>query len=373
MKVLIITNYLGNRGGLGRYSREVAMEMRKQNITVKVLSEAKKPSEDFEHAVLKPVFKQTKIRQIIHIISNSLQVRRASRNFNIIHAHDGWPYAIYGYLAVLGTKKKLFVTGIGSYTIAPLHESGLKKWFLTKSLLRAVKVMCISDYICDLLNQALPHVNSNVVFMGTTKLSRLSTLEMNNYKKEHTVNDQYPIILSVGDIKNRKGQLDTLKALHLIKKDHPNFLYVLIGEDGDTPYRNAILDFAEKNDLQNNIRIISHMYDDKVLSFYYEICTLFALNSNNSKGHFEGFGLVFLEAAQFGKLSVGSSGCGIESAIKDNYTGYLSKQGDHEDIARQIKKIIEKKGNAHPSNAKKFYTGFSWKKTVENYLKEYRD
>jgi len=370
MKVLIITNYLGNLGGLGRYSSEVVKALGNFPVDMVVVTEAPKPSHIFEQNLLKPVFNKSKITTVKNFISNTFAVRRLAKDCDVVHAHDGWPYGVYGWFATFGTNKKLFITGIGTYTIAPLREK-IKGYFLRLAYRKSKSIFCISDFVLNRLLMLLPGVRAKTVFMGTTKLPQISSIKSERIKEEYNLTTQRPIILTVGDIKHRKGQLDTLKSLQLIKSKYPNFLYVMVGDDADKYYLQEIKSYAKKENLEKNILIISQMYDDEVLSFFYSACDLFALNSNSENDHFEGFGLVLLEAAQFGKPVVGSSDCGIESALSNGKNGYLTRQGDHEDISKKITDILENHKEEFGKNSLDFFQRFSWNKTVETYYKSY--
>lgn len=370
MKLLIITNYLGNKGGLGRYSSEITKAIMDFPLEVKVLSEAKSTDIKYEFNLLKPVFYLPKWKMAINLIKNLFITRRMAKDFDIIHAHDGWPYAIYALFAVMGTKKKLFITGIGTYGVLPLKK-GIRGYLLKKSYMKAKSIFCISDYVKDRISKYCPKANLRTVFMGTTKLPEISDELRSQYFKEYNLKDRFPIILTVGDIKRRKGQLDTLLSLNLIKNKYPNFYYIMVGASDDTYYINQMNDAIEKNSLKDNVRIISNMYDDKILSFFYSSCNIFMLNSNNDHDHFEGFGLVLLEAAQFGKPVIGSRGCGIESALKDCYNGLLANQGDHVDISNKIISILEGDLSGFSENSRDFYKKFSWDITAREYYKDY--
>jgi glycosyltransferase involved in cell wall biosynthesis len=349
MKVLILTNYLGNRGGLGRYSHEVVKALSIFPIEMKVLT---------ENDILLPTFRQKKFIVIKNIIINIWRTWKSARKFDVIHAHDGWPYALYAYFSVIGTSKKLFITGIGTYTVAPLQR-GLRGFIMKTVYRRAQAIFCISDYVKNKILEKVPEAYAITVFMGTTALPEVES-----------VGDTYPIILTVGDIKHRKGQLDTLKSLNLLKEKYSKFKYIMVGDDADVYYINLIKEFALDNNLLQNIQIISRMYDDKTLASYYSMCNIFMLNSNNDGEHFEGFGLALLEAAQFGKPVIGSRGCGIESALENCYNGFLTDQGNHSDIARRIEDVMGQKDTLG-SHSREFYKRFSWKKTIQEYLKHY--
>ena len=122
MKLLIITNYLGNKGGLGRYSSEVVKVTEQLPIEFGIATESKSPSSVREECILKPVFNRSKIKIVFNILSNLIALRRKARGYDIIHAHDGWPYGFYAYFAIIGTRKKLFITGVGTYSVAPLKK-----------------------------------------------------------------------------------------------------------------------------------------------------------------------------------------------------------------------------------------------------------
>ncbi len=372
MKILVITTYLGNKGGLGRYSHEMVKALRSENIQVGVLCENNhKPLYDEKNTLIS-VLRLTGFRKLYAFVRNVILCRIESSSYDAIQACDGWPYAVYGFLSIIGTSKQLFITGIGTYTVAPLSESGIKGWIIRKAYKRAAGIFCISDYVRDRIKQYMPDAKAETILMGTTELPVISKEQIAAYRTQFDMDKFGPVILSVGDIKDRKGQLDTLKALSLLKDKYPNFLYVLLGSTDDTVYPEKIKKFAEENNLEKNLKIISGMYDDFVLSFYYQVCDVFALNSTNDGNHFEGFGLVFLEAAQFGKPAVGSRGCGIESAICDGYSGYLTNQGDAKDIAEKIEFILTDKNQKISQNAYLFYKEFSWKKTAKAYISQYR-
>lgn len=361
MKVLVITSYLGNKGGLGRYSSQVVKALKMLPIEVVTVTEAD---------LLKKVFGKNKLTTLFNLVVNALKVRKLARDVDVIHAHDGWPYALYGYYAALGTSKKLFITGVGTYSVLPLKDK-VRGSLLVRAYNRAHQIFCISDYVKNRIDELCRDARTSTVFMGATPLPKITDNQKRNYESEYNLHGLSPLFLTVGDIKIRKGQLDTLKALSKLKDSYPNFVYVMIGSAGDRYYIDQIISFAREQGLEKNIKIISDVYDDSVLSFFYDRCDIFMLNSNNDNDHFEGFGLVLLEAAQFGKPVIGSKGCGIESAIQNCYNGYLTEQGNHDEIYSRVLDILEKDKNLFSKNSLNFYKNFSWEKTAQSYYEHY--
>jgi glycosyltransferase involved in cell wall biosynthesis len=364
MKVLIITASLNERSGWGRYSSAIVKELTSDDVDVSVCAEdAGDPS--FVVGKLEPGHSP------ISFFRNIRMVRRAAYGVDLVHALDGWPYGIYGWCAVLGTRRKLFISGIGTYSVAALYTRA-KGALLRRAYARARYVFCISDYTKRQIAKAgIQEEKLIVVHMGVSSLPVLSQKEYGSYRKTYGIVDSSrPVVLTVGSIKDRKGQFDTLKAIELLKQKHPNILYIALGSV-DEGYVSDMKRYASAHDLNANMRIVTGA-DDRALSFFYSRCDIFALNSNTDEvhHHFEGFGLVVVEAYQFGKPAVGSKDSGIEDAIQDGITGFLTKQGDPADIAAKIERILEKY-DIYSRNAKMRHADFTWRKTVEAYTHWY--
>ena len=211
------------------------------------------------------------------------------------------------------------------------------------------------------------------VHMGTSPFPALSSDELASLEKQYDIPvTATPIILTVGAIKERKGQLVTLRATEILRRGHPKILYIVAGMD-DAAYLSEMERFIEAHDMQKNVRFV-HDANDQALAYLYSACDVFALNSNTDEiqHHFEGFGLVIIEAAQFGKPAVGSHGSGIEDAIQDGKTGFLTRQGDATDVAEKIGRILERYA-FFSGNAKLFHAAFNWSQMVSTYIKYYKE
>jgi len=361
MKILIITNNLKPNSGWGRYSLGVINELLRRDLNISVMVEH--PS----GATYESVFPPTD--SIWSLVSNIMKIRSHARDCDVVHAFDGWPYAVLGYFAVLGTSKSLFVNAIGTYSVAPLRDH-LKGFLLRRAYAKAQRIFAISAYVKDRIVELTGLASIQVVLQGLSPLPAVTRDEVNRFKAEEDLSGKYPILLTVGEIKERKGQLDTLKAAALIKEKYPQTLYIMIASDGDSGYVEKIRAYATSNGLGGNFQIRSDVREDATLSRFYAACDVFLLNSNNDGRHLEGFGLVILEANQFGKPAVGSRGCGIEDAIRAGFSGFLSDPGNPQDIAAQIFKIIEKK-MIKEDDVRDWSSRFTWKKTVDQYVAFY--
>ncbi len=351
--------------GWGRYAHAVGRELTKQGIEYTLLAEMPDP----EHPERPYLLKRTKFS----LFRNILTVRRAVKNVDIVHAFDIWPYGIYGFFAVLGSKKKLFMTGVATYSIAPARK-GLKWFLMWLASKKARAIFSVSAYTKSRIYKRMPTDNNVVVYWGASSIPTITPEKVAEYRIKYNIHDtKTPILLTVGEIKHRKGQFDVVRAIPELKKQYPNILYCIVGSDKKyLEYTDAIREYAKQEGIEANVKVITDAKTDESLAFFYTIANIFLLTSNNEGDHFEGFGLVFLEAEQFGKPVIGTLGCGVEEAQQPGYNGYLVRQSDPKDIAEKVEKTVSGNKELLGEHSKDFASRFTWEKTVKEYIKHYR-
>lgn len=371
MNVLVISASLNEHSGWGRHTRAIVDELRAQGAEVVVCSE------DMQSNVPYPVFPLESLSSRFSawsFLKNIWRIRMVAKSASVVHALDGWPLGVYGWCAVLGRRTPFFINGVGTYSVAPLYAWG-KKWLMQRAYRRAQKIFCISSYTLNQMAQAgVPEEKMLVVHFGTPTLAVPNDSQIQTYRAKYGLQQKhYPIILTVGAIKDRKGQFETLQAIGRLKRQYPDILYIVAGAIHQPSYVSQMASYAKENRLTDNLLFITDA-DDRTISFLYSICSVFALNSNTDvhNHHFEGFGAVITEAYQFGVPAVGSRDSGIEDSIQDGSTGYLTRQGDAEDIARKIDQVLQNR-NVFSEQARRFSESFSWKKTIETYMQYYRN
>ena len=345
MKVLYITANFDTHTGWGRYSSAVIEEARRVGIEASVLTNLELP----------------KAKTLYQFITNCLCARKEAKNVDIVHALDTWPFGIYAYFAVFGTKKKLFVNAVGTYSVAPLDD------FLKRSLIKFVyrrsqKVLAISNYVANLVCEKIQTDKLQTVYLGLTPLPEPSTSDL-AWAREKIGNGK-PVLLTVGTVEARKGQSDVAEAVQILTKEYTDIVYIMASVNADRAYLESIA----KN---KNVKYISDADTDGKIAALYTLSDIFVLASKRLGGHLEGFGLVALEAASFGKPVVAGSDSGVVEAINPNHTGYVATSGDPNHIAHCIEKITQKSPQTFATTSLEWAKNFTWQKTFAEYHKYY--
>jgi len=359
MTICFLTKTLDIKSGYGRCSFEIVSRLaQEKDIQVVVLTEE---SSDlpFERAILRKVSKNP-----FSLLLNILKVRPYLKQADILHALDGYPYGIIAWLANFGLKKKLIVSVLGSYSVAPLN-SKLKGFLLRGAYQKAEKILCISSFTQKQILKKINLPNSQVIHLGVDfdKFQRETPVEKSKEK----------IILSIGALKRRKGYHISIPAVGLVKKKHPHLKYYIVGDQGIKGYFQELERLVKENNLENNVVFLEKISDEQLIQLYHQT-DLFLLTPVNIGDHFEGFGLVYLEANACAKPVIGTYNCGAEDIVRDGFNGCLVPQNDIQATAQTILKILDNPSLAQElgQNGRKLAQEMSWERTIENYLAIYQ-
>ena len=97
---------------------------------------------------------------------------------------------------------------------------------------------------------------------------------------------------------------------------------------------------------------------------------IFVMPSIIHKTSVEGFGISYVEAAQYSIPSLGGKDGGASDAIKHNKTGIICDGNNLEDIYSSLNSMIDNKKYIElGKNAKEFVSKFQWQRIIEDYKK----
>jgi glycosyltransferase involved in cell wall biosynthesis len=178
--------------------------------------------------------------------------------------------------------------------------------------------------------------------------------------------------LAVGAVKRRKGAHLIVEALARLSDKFPDAKLYVAGDMRDTKYVDEVKAKVTSLGLGGRVVWLGQI-DDAELERYYDRVRGLVMPSLNHGLHFEGFGLVHLEANALGVPAIGSRECGNEDAIKDDYSGFLVEQNNVEHLSAAMARLLgpTDEWDRMSKNAVEFARAMSWDRTADAYAKLY--
>jgi phosphatidylinositol alpha-1,6-mannosyltransferase len=279
---------------------------------------------------------------------------------DLVHALEAYPTGLIGNWLAKRAGCPQVITAHGTYAIL-WHHHWLDRW-LYRGLLQRVDGICpVSEGTATLMSKYFP---------SDIKPSRMTPiLNGNDYhaKVAYQVASLRtfpadPILLTVGDIKARKGQMTSLKAFARLKDQFPRARYWFVGHYKENEYFLQMRQFIDRYNL-SDVEFFGQVSQQKLDELYRQ-ASLFVLASHGedkTKGlHVEGFGLVFLEAGAYGLPVIGTRTGGIPDAVREGETGLLVEPDDVDALAQAMLQLAEQ-----PELSKKMgLTNRRWSETL---------
>ena len=317
MKIGYLTHDMDPKAGWGRYASDLVMGIKKSGHEAVILKER---DDGFDGI---PVLKRG-----AGMFLSAIKVRKYFKDCDIVHAFDVYPYGIIAWLANMFLNKKLMITALGTYSVAPLYNPKTR-WLSGTAFKSAEAVIAISNFTRGELLKREELRNVFVINPG---------INFQNFHKTRQESSEN-FILSVGALKFRKGYHISIPAFALAKKQQPNLKYKIVGDRKDSNYFASLAKIAKDHGVETSVEFLENIPDEQ-LNDLYSRADVFVLTSVNNSHHFEGYGLVFLEAAAAGLPVIGTRGNGIEDAVWDGYNGILVSQNNIQGTADAIISIL---------------------------------
>ena len=174
-----------------------------------------------------------------------------------------------------------------------------------------------------------------------------------------------PKLITISRLDKRKSHRNILMTVKNLLPKFPTLKYVSIG-DGDE--RKNLENLKKELGLENTVELILSATEQEKVGLL-EKSDVYVMPSVIYKKSVEGFGISYIEAASYGKPSIGGIYGGEGDAIKSGKTGYLCNGNDLNAIYENFLKILTKeKYKELGENALEFSKEFSWEKIVKKYI-----
>ena len=330
MKIMIISNGKGGNGGWFRYSDTMADELEYNGHTICYASGLRSPLTYITNPFA------------VWLDSKKLKNQIQKQKPDIIHFTIE-PYAMM--LPRLGDAiaKKSVLTIHGSYGIR-IFQGAINKKRACHMLRIIGRCITVSNYTKNRITQEIKIQAGQAL---STIFSNKTTTILNGIvlpPKISIPSNNKKVILCIGEIKPRKGILESLNALHLYhKKYSKNFIFIIIGKyDAHSEYYQKIQTAIHNMDLEKHVSIKGEISEEK-LRTYLKKADLYLMPAKTTPDTFEGFGLVYMEAASYGIPCIGTNDSGAAEAIKDGVSGYTCNPNDTEAIVYAMENILFQK------------------------------
>ena len=145
-------------------------------------------------------------------------------------------------------------------------------------------------------------------------------------------------IFSLGRLVPRKGFDLALRAVAAVAREFPDLSYVIAG---DGPERQRLESLANDLGLTGRVHFLGNV-DELTKWAAYDACDLFVMPNRLLGGHdWEGFGIVFLEAALSGRPSIAGRTGGASDAVVDEVTGLLVDPESVTELPHALRRLLK--------------------------------
>ena len=175
-----------------------------------------------------------------------------------------------------------------------------------------------------------------------------------------------PRLITVSRFDKRKNHEKIVMAIRNLKQIYPDIVYICVGYGEE---EENIKMLVKELDLEAQVMFFKDISND-LKNALVSKSNIFVMPSIIHKKSVEGFGIAYVEAAQYGIPSIGGKDGGAADAIDHGKTGVICDGNNLDDIYSSINSLLENKKYLElGKNAKEFVNKFQWSKIIEEYKK----
>lgn len=167
----------------------------------------------------------------------------------------------------------------------------------------------------------------NGVGLDTQKFY-IENFDKKNYREKLGLNEEDFVILSVGELSDRKNHIIGIKAIQELKNEHPeiSFKYLIVGNGVNLE---KYQEYIKQNNLENNVKLLGRRSDIVELNMISDIFLFPSLQ--------EGLPVALMEAIAGGKSIVCSNIRGNEDLIENGKNGFIYNNPNINELKEKIK------------------------------------
>ncbi|MBD1163122.1 glycosyltransferase family 4 protein [Pelagibacterales bacterium SAG-MED11] len=264
-------------------------------------------------------------------------------------------------LELIKTDKKKYCLIHGKEINHPKGSSLNKR--LIKVLNNVEKVIANSEYTKNLAIDN--NVNKDKVIVINPGVGIVEELNKKSLEKvESLLKIKTPRLITVSRFDKRKNHEKIIMALRNLKQQYPDIVYICIGY-GDE--EENLKKLVQELDLGSQVMFFKDISNDLKNALIAK-SNIFVMPSIIHKTSVEGFGIAYVEAAQFGIPSLGGKDGGAADAIEHEKTGLICDGNNLDAVYSSINSMLEnKKYLEYGKIAKDTVSKFYWPNIIEKY------
>ena len=257
-------------------------------------------------------------------------VRRLSAPETIVHCGRGLPEGLSALMS-----RRRFVCWTHGEELGYVSTSRELSWLLPRVYKRAGAVLANSHNSARLLaSWGVSEDAITVVHPGVDPDRFRPDADPGDWRRRFAPGGEV-LLLSVGRLQRRKGHDLMLSALSRWRDTDPPVRYLIAG-DGD--HRSALEQQARASSIGDRVTFVGAV-GDEALPGLYAAADVFVMPNRTDGVDFEGFGIVFLEAAAAGLPCIAGNSGGAPEAIDDGRTGFLVSGTDADELLRTLHQL----------------------------------
>jgi len=222
-----------------------------------------------------------------------------------------------------------------------------------------------SKYTKDLaINCGVNSDKIKVINPGIDSVKEIDKKMLN--EAEMLLKNKNPRLVTVSRLDKRKNHEKIIMALRNLKQIYPNIIYTCIGHGKE---EENIKTLVKELNLDQQFLFFKGISQD-LKNALVSKSNLFVMPSIIYKKSVEGFGIAFVEAAQYGISSIGGKDGGASDAIEDGKSGKICDGNNLDEIYSNINQLLTNNSYLEFGKyAKSFVKKFEWEKIIEDYKK----
>lgn len=343
MKVVFLTDSLSDLDGVGRYAVRLisAMEALRPELSVHVLlarkhrpTSADVPAHWKVEVALPPdyFYYMTPARFFVWRLIGTRNAKKAAKGATLIHAIKDFPHSLIAVDAADRLKIPCVATGHGTYTIQPVlserhRERSLgayRRFAAFISVSRFTRKRLLGIVPPNVLAPESVVVVPNAVDAESYVEPAALAPSADGGKSRDWHGKRFT--LGIGEIKERKGHHLAIAAWAQRAARDPELHHFLVGNRSGDDYERSLLAIAESAGVADRLHLVGNVTEAEKIDLLQRATVFLHTPVTAADGGFEGFGIVYLEAAAAGTVAIGSLDSGAEDAIVDGTSGLLVAQ-----------------------------------------------